>query len=233
MTLEHYYGEKEREYFTRDRQDILQIIPPGPPGRILEIGAADGNVLVDLKRSGRAREVVGVELFPSPDGSQSRSEIDRFIIADVEKKELDLEPQSFDTLICADVLEHLRDPWGILRYLTGFLRDGGVLVLSLPNILYWRAFGRILSGDFHYCSSGVLDKTHLRFFCRRNMLELVRSAGLTVTTVEPSFRRQAELRRDRLLNVLTLGLAERHLTQQYLIVAVKSVSRPGRPPRSA
>jgi len=221
MTQEHYYREKTPDYFRFDRHDILQLIPPGPPGRILEVGAAEGNILVDLKRSGLAREVVGVELFASSQGGQSRAEIDRFIIADVEKKALDLEVESFDTLICADVLEHLRDPWGTLSYLTGFLRAGGTLMLSLPNILYWRAFGRMLLGDFHYASSGVLDKTHLRFFCKKNMLDLVTSVGLTVSQVEPSFRRQIELRRDRVINAVSLGIAEQFLTQQYLIVARK------------
>lgn len=219
------YREKETDYFSFDRQDILQLMPPALPGRVLEIGAADGSVLVNLKRSGRAREVVGVELFATPGGGQSRPEIDRFIIADIEKRSLDLQAESFDTLICADVLEHLRDPWGTLVYLTTFLRPGGVAVLSLPNILYWRALARILTGDFRYSSSGVLDKTHLRFFCKKNILDLVALANLAVMRVEPSFRRQKELSRDRYINALTLGLVERFLTQQYLVLATKPNSR--------
>ena len=216
------YLEKTREYFNFDRQDILQLIPIEQPGRVLEIGAAEGSMLVALKRSGKAREVVGVELCAIPGGGQSREEIDRFIIADVEQKCLDLELESFDTLICADVLEHLRDPWGTLAYLTGFLRPGGTLVASLPNILYWRACVRILMGDFRYASSGVLDKTHLRFFCKKNIVDLVRSAQLRILTVEPSFLRQQELKQDRVMNALSLGLAERFFAQQYLIVAEKA-----------
>jgi SAM-dependent methyltransferase len=161
------------------------------------------------------------------DGRQCRPEIDRFIHADVEQQALDLQPGSFDVVICGDVLEHLRDPWATVSYLTRFLRVGGTFLLSLPNIRYWRAFGRIAMGDFRYASSGVLDRTHLRFFCRRNMIELVQSAGLCILKVEPSFVRQRELRTDRLLNGLTLGMLEPFLAQQYLIVAEKAADRAG------
>jgi len=149
--------------------------------------------------------------------------IDRFIVADIEERSLDLERETFDVVICGDVLEHLRDPWAAIQYLSTFLRHGGTFVVSLPNILYWRAFGRIVTGDFRYAPSGVLDRTHLRFFCRKNMLDLVESANLQLRHIEPSFRRHRELRRDKLVNTLTLGVLERFFAQQYLIVAEKPV----------
>jgi 2-polyprenyl-3-methyl-5-hydroxy-6-metoxy-1,4-benzoquinol methylase len=216
------YAAKGRDYFNGVRHDLFQLIPDDPPGRVLEIGAGEGSTLVALKQSGKAREVVGVELVAIPGGGQNRREIDRFIIADVEHQNLDLEPDSFDVVICGDVLEHLRDPWNALLYLGGFLRPGGVFVISLPNILYWRAFVRIVMGDFRYGRAGVLDRSHLRFFCRKNMINLVRSAGLGVLQIEPSFLRHQALWYDRIMNALTLGLGERFLAQQYLIVAAKS-----------
>jgi 2-polyprenyl-3-methyl-5-hydroxy-6-metoxy-1,4-benzoquinol methylase len=215
------YAAKGGGYFGVDRHDLFQLVPSGPPARVLEIGAAEGSMLVALKRSGKAREAVGVELLAIAGGGQERAEIDRFINADIEKQDLDLEPESFDVVICGDVLEHLRDPWGALKYLSGFLRGGGTFIISLPNILYWRASVRIALGDFRYTGSGVLDRTHLRFFCRKNMLDLVRSAGLEIRTVEPSFRRHRLLKSDRILNALSLGLGERFWAQQYLIVAGK------------
>jgi hypothetical protein len=78
--------DKDRVYFNASRHDLFQLIPSGPPGRVLEIGAAEGSMLVALKRSGKAREVVGVELVAMPGGAQNHEEIDRFIIADVERR---------------------------------------------------------------------------------------------------------------------------------------------------
>lgn len=216
------YAGKGTAYFGFARYDLAYFVPSNPPGRVLEIGAGDGATLVDLKRAGKAREAVGVELMRLPDGRQDRPEIDRFIVADVELQSLDLTPESFDVVICGDVLEHLRDPWATLSYLTGFLSVGGIFLISLPNIRYWRAFRAILLGDFRYASSGVLDRTHLRFFCKKNMIDMVLSAGLRISKIEPSFVRQRELFTDRLLNGMTLGALEPFFAQQYLIVAEKS-----------
>lgn len=213
------YQEKPPAYFQFDRNDILELIPISQNARVLEIGAANGATLTALKRTGKAREVVGVELFPIEGGEHVRSTIDRLIIADVEEQNLDLESKSFDVLICADVLEHLRDPWGTLRYLTSLVRRGGIVVVSLPNILYWRACIRIVLGDFRYSTSGVLDRTHLRFFCKKNILDLVHGADLDVRRIEPSFLRQKQLRHDLLLNRITFGIAERFLAQQYVVLA--------------
>ena len=224
------YGDKAASYFSFTRHDLAHFVPDGAAGRVLEIGAGDGATLVELKRSGKAREVIGVELMRLSDGRQDQPEIDRFIVADVEQQSLDLVPESFDAIICGDVLEHLRDPWAVLSYLTGFLRPGGTFIVSLPNIRYWRAFRVIVMGDFRYASSGVLDRTHLRFFCRKNMIDLVRSAGLRITNVEPTFVRERELHVDRLLNRVTLGVFEPFLAQQYLIVAEKALASRGGSP---
>jgi 2-polyprenyl-3-methyl-5-hydroxy-6-metoxy-1,4-benzoquinol methylase len=217
----HEYEDKQRDYFNVDRHDLLELVPADPPGRVLEIGAAQGSTLVALKRLGRASEVVGVELMSIAGSQQTSPDIDRFIVADVEQQDLDLLPGSFDVMILGDVLEHLRDPWAALTYLTGFLRVGGTAIISLPNIRYWRALGKIVLGDFRYAESGVLDRTHLRFFARKNILDLVRFAQLRIDSVEPSFVRQRPLRTDRRVNALTLGLLEPFLAQQYLVVATR------------
>jgi 2-polyprenyl-3-methyl-5-hydroxy-6-metoxy-1,4-benzoquinol methylase len=216
------YLGKGQGYFSFERRDLLELVAADPPGRVLEIGAGDGATLAALKRSGKASEVVGVELVPLPTGRQESGVIDRFVIADIEMQSLDFLPESFDVVICGDVLEHLRDPWQVLAYVARFLRRGGQFIISLPNIRYWRALGRILLGDFRYAPSGVLDRTHLRFFCRKNMLDLVRSANLDVRHVEPSFKRQRELRGDKVMNALTLGILESFFAQQYLLVAEKT-----------
>jgi SAM-dependent methyltransferase len=215
------YLDKASGYFSVERRDLFELAP-AHSGRVLEIGAAQGATLSALKRSGKAREVIGVELVALARDLQISSEIDRFIAADIELHSLDLEADSFDLIICGDVLEHLRDPWRTLGYLAGFLRSDGTFLISLPNIRYWRALGRIVLGDFRYAPSGVLDRTHLRFFCRKNMIDLIRSSGLAIRHVEPSFRRQPELHRDRRLNALSLGLGEQFLAQQYLFVCSKS-----------
>ena len=222
--IESGYREKSRDYFDIDRHDLLALVPSVPHGRVLEVGAGEGSLLVAIKRSGKAREVIGVELMAARNGAQNRPELDRFIIADIETETLDIAPESIDVLICGDVLEHLRDPWTVLSRLARLLKTGGTAVLSLPNILHWHAIGTILRGDFRYAPAGVLDRTHLRFFCRKNMIELIEGAHLEIVSSEPSFMRHRALARDRFRNALTLGFAERFFAQQYLYVARKRAS---------
>ncbi len=84
----------------------------------------------------------------------------------------------FDTIIFADVLEHLAWPVGVLRTYTALLKDRGSVIVSLPNVGLWSVRLGLLFGRFHYVDTGVLDRTHLRFFTRRTAVEMLRAAGL-------------------------------------------------------
>ena len=100
--------------------------------------------------------------------------------ADVESAELPWPPGAFDAIICADVLEHLRDPCGALRRLRSLLAPAGWMIVSVPNVAHWSVRLRLLAGRFDYQPSGVLDEGHLRFFTRGTARQLMSQAGLTV-----------------------------------------------------
>jgi SAM-dependent methyltransferase len=85
-----------------------------------------------------------------------------------------------DIIICADVLEHLRDPWTVLAWLRTLPAPGGRAVISVPNIAHWTARRALLRGRFDYTDFGLLDRTHLRFFTRATAAELARRAGFAV-----------------------------------------------------
>jgi 2-polyprenyl-3-methyl-5-hydroxy-6-metoxy-1,4-benzoquinol methylase len=119
------------------------------------------------------------------------------------------------------VLEHLLDPWMVLEYLQTFLKKDGHLIVSLPNIKEYTALKKIvINGDFQYAASGILDKTHLRFFCRKNIVSLVNNAGFTIFSCEPSFKTGSAHKKRKLINKLTFGIFEQFLAQQYIVVAL-------------
>jgi SAM-dependent methyltransferase len=129
--------------------------------------------------------------------------------------------ESFDAVICADVLEHLRDPWASVRRLARLLKPNGLLLSSIPNFRNHRALRSIvLQGDFQYADAGLLDRTHLRFFCRANARDLFEQAGLVVETVEENMG--AYGLRHRLLDSLTFGLLHDFFVFQFRISARKS-----------
>lgn len=87
----------------------------------------------------------------------------------------------FDAIVFADVLEHLAWPGKVLSAYLEFLRPGGSVFVSLPNVGLWAVRLSVLFGSFNYADSGVLDRTHLRFFTRRSARGLIEGAGLAIT----------------------------------------------------
>jgi hypothetical protein len=104
----------------------------------------------------------------------------------VEQNALGDELGAFDALICADVLEHLRDPLAQLRALAGRLKPSGLAIVSLPNAVNWTVRLSVLAGRFAYTDRGLLDQGHLRFFTRRTAAALIEEAGFVIERCDPT-----------------------------------------------
>lgn len=218
----NYYSDKEIQYFSNVRKDVIQLLPNNSQQKILEVGCGGGNTLVYLKETKTAAEVVGIELFEMPDSNQKHPAIDRLIFGNIEEFTPDLSPAYFDVIICADVLEHLIDPWSVVKKILPFLKQGGSLIVSVPNIQEFRSISKVLRGDFAYDpEGGILDKTHLRFFCKKNVYQLFDVPGLDIQGVWPSFLYNQDQKKLKWLNQATLGIFEGFLAIQYLAKATK------------
>ena len=108
----------------------------------------------------------------------ARTRIDRVVQRDLQDVDADL--GTFDVIIFADVLEHLAWPVGVLKKYLALLKPNGTVIVSLPNVGLWSARLQHLLGRFEYEETGVLDRTHLRFFTRRSALRMLDEAGLRV-----------------------------------------------------
>lgn len=84
---------------------------------------------------------------------------------------------AYEAIIFGDVLEHTRDPEAILREARRLLVPNGRVIVSLPNVTYIMVRLRMMFGIFNYADSGILDRTHLRFFTRKSARELLARAG--------------------------------------------------------
>lgn len=98
--------------------------------------------------------------------------------------------RKFDTIIFADVLEHLTHPDEILKDAANVLSDGGNILVSIPNFQYFKVRAKVAFGQMEYEDYGPLDKTHLRFFGYQSARSLVTKAGYDIVdikfTVKPS-----------------------------------------------
>ncbi|HEV7753440.1 MAG TPA: class I SAM-dependent methyltransferase, partial [Baekduia sp.] len=140
----------------------------------------------------RGCTVVGVEFDPVA-AQQARAVCREVVVGDLESGAVRAEVQravadagGVDAVICADVLEHLRDPWAVLAWLRTLLDPGGRAIVSVPNIAHWTARRALLRGRFDYTDFGLLDRTHLRFFTRASATELARRAGFAVQAEHPA-----------------------------------------------
>jgi 2-polyprenyl-3-methyl-5-hydroxy-6-metoxy-1,4-benzoquinol methylase len=165
---------------------VLDAVPCG--SRVLDVGCATGYLAAELAR--RGCEVVGVEFDPEA-AHEARAACASVVVGDLESAATRdavaaAVAGGVDVVLCADVLEHLRDPWGTLAWLRTLLAPGGRAVVSVPNIAHWTARRALLRGRFDYADFGLFDRTHLRFFTRASAAELARRAGFAVTAERPA-----------------------------------------------
>jgi SAM-dependent methyltransferase len=183
--------------------DVLERIPLAAR-IVVDTGCAAGALgAAYLRRNPQAR-YLGIEL----DGSAAAIAATRLTglfcgNAEADPMPFDV-PDGVDCLVYGDVLEHLFDPWTLLKRQVEFLRPGGTVVVCMPNVEHWSLIAKLLTGQFDYADSGILDRTHLRWFTPRTMAAALVQAGLDLADVTP---RAADLTHaTRFIEAMTPGL---------------------------
>jgi 2-polyprenyl-3-methyl-5-hydroxy-6-metoxy-1,4-benzoquinol methylase len=163
----------------RRNPHTLAVLLVEAGSRVLDVGTATGTVAGAL-RDGGAR-VWGVEIDQAA-AKQAARVCEQVVIGDVEQIDLnaELDQHEFDWVLLLDVLEHLRDPLTTLKRCTALLAPGGRTLISIPNVAHASVRLQLLRGHFRYTETGLLDRTHLRFFDQDSLRDLVADAGLTI-----------------------------------------------------
>ena len=161
---------------------IARQITPGTV--VLDVGCAVGELGRYLSEQKHC-VVDGIEANPDA-ATMARSFNRQVWEADLETASLVelLGEFRYQYIVCADVLEHLRDPGQVLQRLKDLLTPDGKILISIPNIGHIGVFLELLSGDFRYREEGLLDRTHLRFFTRRSFLHLLTENGFAGQIVD-------------------------------------------------
>ena len=159
---------------------LLSLV--GADRRVLDLGCATGYLAEALGANGCT--VSGVEYVPEA-AEKARPFLDKLVVADLNDVDLVAEfgAGTFDVLVFGDVLEHLMDPVSVLRRTVPQLAPGGSVVISIPNVTHGSLRLAHLQGRWQYTETGLLDRTHIRFFTRRSLLEMLAAAGLAPVDV--------------------------------------------------
>lgn len=161
-------------------QELLSLIPPHLE-KVIEIGCSSGALAREYKKQSPDCTYIGIDIDPDYAKLATRHCNEAFS-ADIE-----LMPDSFfadrkdcQAWVFGDTLEHLKDPWRILRLIRDNLPTDGCVVACIPNAQHWTLIARLCCGEFRYESQGLLDRTHLRWFTRKTIIDLFESSGFRI-----------------------------------------------------
>ena len=162
---------------------LLECIPKDSQN-IVEVGCMSGTLAREFKKINPNCSYFGIDIEPNY-LEFAKLHCDRVDSFDIElKDEYFFESQKHvDCWIFGDVLEHLRDPWELLKKISKVIPVGGCVVACIPNVQNWSVIARLALGDFRYEDHGLLDRTHVRWFTRQTAIELFTNSGFEVQTL--------------------------------------------------
>lgn len=152
---------------------------PTSARRILDIGCGSGALGEEVKQRQNC-EVIGIT-YSEAEAKLASQVLDRVLVQDLNN----FSPQelgSFDCIVCSHILEHLYQPQVLLQKLATGFNSEGILVVALPNILFWKQRLEFLKGHFKYQDGGLMDRTHFRFYDWKTAQELIENSGYKVLT---------------------------------------------------
>lgn len=165
------------DYFTHSRPELHGLVPQ-QARTLLDVGCAGGQFGAALRESRSHLKVWGVEL--NVDAAAQAAQTYEQVFVGPFPEAMGSDAPTFDCIAFNDVLEHMIDPWAALRASRDFLSDNGVVIVSLPNVCSAGVIAQLLGGEFNYADSGVLDRTHLRFFTPKTAIGMIEGAGFRI-----------------------------------------------------
>ncbi len=215
-------AKEDESYYENEREDVQKLINLHAK-KILDVGCGKGRLGKALKDKLGA-EVWGVE-YINDIAFLAAERLDKVISGPIEDAILQLPDKYFDTIIFADVLEHLVDPYYVLQKIKTKLSDHGEIVASIPNVRHWSVVKKLLEGEWEYQNFGIMDNTHLRFFTRKSLYNMFEKAGFTITNIlyvvaemETLSPQLLSVMKESNLNVDSLDGESKHF--QYIVKAV-------------
>lgn len=172
------YENKPQGYYDNIRTEMLQFLPSNAK-RVLDVGCGNGAFALAIKEQNNA-EVWGIEFMTGP-GIEAKNVLDRVFIGRCEDYIKDLPENFFDVIYFNDVLEHLVDPYEVLKQIKSKLKPKGRIISSIPNVRHFNTFKKVLfQKDWKYEDHGVMDRTHLRFFTKKSIRRMYEALGYEV-----------------------------------------------------
>jgi len=206
---------------------IARLLPDG--ATVLDIGAGNGMLGRVLQQAGKQVTIDGIE--PSEFAATLATPFYRTVYCGYAQDYISIiQATHYDYVVLADVIEHIADPAVFLAELLPHLQATTKLIISIPNIAFGGVRLALFNGVFDYVDSGLLERTHLRFFTLASAQKLFAQLHLyseRILSLERSFYR-VEFSRTSLraspLTVLNLASKSDARAYQYLFILTQKPS---------
>jgi 2-polyprenyl-3-methyl-5-hydroxy-6-metoxy-1,4-benzoquinol methylase len=182
--------------------DLLRLIPAASAS-LIEIGCSSGALAREFKKLHAQSNYLGIDI------DERNVELARRHCDETRALNIEQVGDTFydaqrarDCWIFGDTLEHLQDPWKVLRSIRRVIPAEGSVVACIPNAQHWSLQVRMSVGDFRYEDSGLLDRTHLRWFTRQTILEMFANTGFQVVEGFPRIFDEPD--RERFIPVIAM-----------------------------
>lgn len=216
VTLDKYYLN------SIVRKDLINLMPE-KVSTVLEVGCGigkTGKAIVERKKA----TVVGIDISEEAIAyAKTLNCYQKLLVCNLDKFPVpqEIEQETFDCILYPDVLEHLRNPWDLLRSHVQILNNNGYMIASIPNIRHYYIIKSLLfKGQWIYQDMGIMDRSHMRFFTKKTMLDLFKIDGLEITLIKPRSLSGSKLIKN--LNRFLFNSLEDFLATQYLICVKKT-----------
>ena len=94
--------------------------------------------------------------------------------------------RQFDVACCFEVIEHVENPWNLMREIRSIVKPGGLLLLSTPNITSFLSRQNfLLKGKFHQFEDSDLDYGHISPITVYELLHIAKNTGWQALEISP------------------------------------------------
>lgn len=174
--------KKTNKYYSYSRPEMSKFVPVDAKN-ILDIGCGEGFFVASLNKNNNF-ESWGVEINQKV-AEIAKNNLDKVLVGNISDLLISIPNNYFDCIVFNDVLEHMENPYQVLEKIKTKLSSSGVIICSIPNVRHVRVLRDLLfKKQWKYEESGILDKTHLRFFTKKSIKDMFINAGYHILEIK-------------------------------------------------
>lgn len=159
---------------------VYDLIKNG--SKVLDVGCAEGYFAKELQKKNCSVWGIEIDSYAAKKAKKFCKEV---FVRDIDKiNTLPLKKGFFDYILLLDIIEHLKDQLSLLKFIQLYLKKGGSIIISTPNIAFISIRLGLLTGHFDYQKMGIMDKTHLHFYTKTSLQEIIKNSGLVVDKID-------------------------------------------------